>query len=158
MENLQRDYADLIRESGHGRNKTPHQIKSHELALNRKREIDATWKEIQALAPKVSKAQKAVAGKRLSQTRAESEGGYRMYGEGIDNLHTRNPILRKAGRVQINYAKPIIEPHARAAIAYQEAEDRAQNAKGVHWGIPPSRAKTALNAFQAWVRRRRRAA
>lgn len=157
MDNLQHDYADLLKESGHGKNETPHQRESYQKALARKEEIDAIWKEIQQLGPQVPAAQQKTARRMLDHTRAESESGYRMYGNGMESLRSRNPILQKAGRIQVETAKPLIEPHAHAAIIHQQAQANARNAKGVNWGASSSRLKTAWRAFRQRLTRRRAA-
>ncbi len=157
MAAYQEDYAFLLEQSLHGRGKTPIQKEFHRRAQKRKKEIDAMVKRIQKLGPLLPAAQKTIAERKLSKTRKESEAGYRMYGEGIENLHTRNPILQKVGRAQVEAAKPFIEPHARAALAYQQAGASARNARGMNWGTQPNRLKTAWHAFRRRIRGRQAA-
>lgn len=157
MEMYQEDYASLLELSNHGKGETPAQREFYRRAQRRKKDIDAMLRRIQKLGPLISAAQKTIAGRKLAQARTESESGYRMYGEGVENLHSRNPILQKVGRAQINAAKPMIAPHARAAIAYQHAETQARNARGVSWGTPPNRLKAAWNTLRRRFTRRRAA-
>lgn len=154
METLQREYAILLMESNHGKNRNEYERGAHEQALRKKGEIDAVVERIREIGRSLSHAQ-GRARARYESTKPGVEGAYQAFARGMSMKSESNSHVRAAGITIQRNARKKIDPHI-AAI-----RKRAQlpgDASRVNWGAPPSKLKTALKAFSTWVRRKRRAA
>lgn len=158
MVNLQRDHLALLEDAQRAKPNTAFARETRKKVEKRRKEIDAVWKQIQKMAPKMARAVVPAAKKTYERTKADAQSGYRELGEGMAGVHSKDAMLQKLGRGQVERAKGKITPHVNAILARQEAERRAIDSRTANWGRPPSRLRKVVGAIRRSFTGRRRAA